>query len=52
MTQTVFINARVPTRLADQLRMQAVRNDRSVSAEIRRALTAHVSETTKPSDES
>ncbi len=52
MSATVLMNARVPTQLAEQLRIQAVRNDRSVSAELRRAISAHVSEATKSGDES
>jgi hypothetical protein len=42
MPQTVFVNARIPTGLADRLRSQATENDRSVSAELRRAIAAHV----------
>lgn len=42
MQPNVFVNARIPTQLAAQLKTQAAQNDRTVSAELRRAIAAHV----------
>lgn len=42
VTETVHLAARVPKPLADKLAVLAKEGDRSVSAEVRRGLTAYV----------
>ena len=41
-TTPVIVHARVPAALLNQLRVIAEREDRSLSAEVRRGLTLHV----------
>ena len=42
VTETVHIGGPVPADLADAFRAVAEKHDRSVSAELRRALKAHI----------
>lgn len=42
VTETVHIGGQVPTDLAEQFAAVAASHDRSVSAELRRVLKAHV----------
>ncbi len=40
--ETAFVGANVPAEQAEQFAEVAARNDRSVSAELRRAIAAHI----------